>query len=226
MSSHVCAQAVSAERLQAVSPTSVGAERIERKPVLTTTTAFHTRNCIANVCLLSTPVCDCADQQWALRTTWRTASAAGIPFLALAMPTPRSAENGIRAIMRCGAVENPWQEVIHGDAGRARNARAGRPSPRDAVLRVYGIRASTKAGLGHPTSSIAAVDIIAILTGRHLRYDFANPTNPINAHTHLPRRNALSKLSCGPVNRSCVRSRWQLEQTTPHCAASVGNASR
>src|SRR5215469_7970288 len=49
-------------------------------------------------------------------------------------------------------------------------------------LRVDGIRASTKAGSGHPTSSMSAADIMAVLAARHLRYDFADPTNPNNDH--------------------------------------------
>jgi transketolase len=49
-------------------------------------------------------------------------------------------------------------------------------------LRVDGIRASTKAGSGHPTSSMSAADIMAVLAARHLRYDFAGPKNPNNDH--------------------------------------------
>ncbi|MGH7686317.1 MAG: transketolase [Candidatus Dormibacteria bacterium] len=49
-------------------------------------------------------------------------------------------------------------------------------------LRIDGIRASTKAGSGHPTSSMSAADIIAVLAARHLRYDFADPRNPNNDH--------------------------------------------
>ena len=49
-------------------------------------------------------------------------------------------------------------------------------------LRVDGIRASTKAGSGHPTSSMSAADIIAVLAARHLRYDFGNPDEPNNDH--------------------------------------------
>jgi transketolase len=44
-------------------------------------------------------------------------------------------------------------------------------------LRVDGIRASTKAGSGHPTSSMSAADLMAVLAARHLRYDFDNPGN-------------------------------------------------
>jgi len=49
-------------------------------------------------------------------------------------------------------------------------------------LRVDGIRASTKAGSGHPTSSMSAADLVAVLGARHLRYDFANPEHPNNDH--------------------------------------------
>src|SRR5215472_16465687 len=49
-------------------------------------------------------------------------------------------------------------------------------------LRVDGIRASTKAGSGHPTSSMSAADIITVLAARHLRYNFADPANPNNDH--------------------------------------------
>ncbi|HEX4578625.1 MAG TPA: transketolase, partial [Candidatus Dormibacteraeota bacterium] len=42
-------------------------------------------------------------------------------------------------------------------------------------LRVDGIRASTKAGSGHPTSSMSASDLLAVLITRHLHYDWQNP---------------------------------------------------
>src|SRR5919202_1622030 len=49
-------------------------------------------------------------------------------------------------------------------------------------LRVDSIRATTAAGSGHPTSSMSAADLMAVLLARHLRYDFANPKNPTNDH--------------------------------------------
>ena len=49
-------------------------------------------------------------------------------------------------------------------------------------IRVDGIRASTKAGSGHPTSSMSAADLIAVLAARHLRYDFDNPDLANNDH--------------------------------------------
>jgi len=49
-------------------------------------------------------------------------------------------------------------------------------------IRVDGIRASTRAGSGHPTSSMSAADLIAVLAARHLRYDFAHPALANNDH--------------------------------------------
>lgn len=51
-----------------------------------------------------------------------------------------------------------------------------------AQLRVDSIRATTEAGSGHPTSSMSAADLMAVLLADHLRYDFANPKNPANDH--------------------------------------------
>jgi len=47
-------------------------------------------------------------------------------------------------------------------------------------LRVDAVRASAKAGSGHPTSSMSAADLAAVLLAAHLRYDFADPQNPAN----------------------------------------------
>ena len=51
-----------------------------------------------------------------------------------------------------------------------------------AQLRVNSIRASTSAGSGHPTSSMSAADLLAVLAGRHLRYDWDNPRADANDH--------------------------------------------
>ena len=51
-----------------------------------------------------------------------------------------------------------------------------------AQLRVDSVRSSTSAGSGHPTSSMSAADLLAVLVGRHLRYDWDNPGNPANDH--------------------------------------------
>jgi transketolase len=49
-------------------------------------------------------------------------------------------------------------------------------------LRVDSIRCSTAAGSGHPTSSMSAADLMAVLMARHLRYDWQQPDNPANDH--------------------------------------------
>ncbi len=49
-------------------------------------------------------------------------------------------------------------------------------------LRVDSVRASTSAGSGHPTSSMSAADLMAVLVGRHLRYDWDHPDHPGNDH--------------------------------------------
>ena len=47
-------------------------------------------------------------------------------------------------------------------------------------LRVDSVRAAAAAGSGHPTSSMSAADLIAVLVARYLRYDFARPQDPHN----------------------------------------------
>ena len=49
-------------------------------------------------------------------------------------------------------------------------------------LRVDSIRASTSAGSGHPTSSMSAADLLAVLVARHLRYDWEQPKATGNDH--------------------------------------------
>ena len=49
-------------------------------------------------------------------------------------------------------------------------------------LRADSIRSSTAAGSGHPTSSLSAADLMAVLLGGHLRYDFSRPDHPANDH--------------------------------------------
>jgi transketolase len=49
-------------------------------------------------------------------------------------------------------------------------------------LRVDSIRSTTRAGSGHPTSSLSAADLMAVLLRSYLRYDFNDPQNPTNDH--------------------------------------------
>src|SRR5689334_24669245 len=51
-----------------------------------------------------------------------------------------------------------------------------------AQFRVDSVRSSTSAGSGHPTSSMSAADLLAVLVGRHLRYDWDDPENDGNDH--------------------------------------------
>jgi transketolase len=49
-------------------------------------------------------------------------------------------------------------------------------------LRVDSVRAAAAAGSGHPTSSMSAADLMAVLFSGHLRYDFSAPESPANDH--------------------------------------------
>ncbi|MFE0512621.1 thiamine pyrophosphate-dependent enzyme, partial [Streptomyces sp. NPDC058964] len=47
-------------------------------------------------------------------------------------------------------------------------------------LRVDSVRSAAAAGSGHPTSSMSAADLMAVLLAHHLRYDFDRPAHPGN----------------------------------------------
>lgn len=49
-------------------------------------------------------------------------------------------------------------------------------------LRVDAIRCSTAAGSGHPTSSLSAADLMAVLLANHLHYDWSSPKSAANDH--------------------------------------------
>src|SRR6185295_13284536 len=49
-------------------------------------------------------------------------------------------------------------------------------------LRADIIRCSTAAGSGHPTSSLSATDLMAVLLAGHLRYDWDKPKDLANDH--------------------------------------------
>jgi transketolase len=57
-------------------------------------------------------------------------------------------------------------------------------------LRVDSIRCSTAAGSGHPTSSMSAADLMAVLLARHFRYDWQRPRDPANDHLIFSKRHA------------------------------------
>jgi transketolase len=49
-------------------------------------------------------------------------------------------------------------------------------------LRVDSVRAAAGPKSGHPTSSMSAAELMAVLISKYLHYDFANPANPHNDH--------------------------------------------
>ncbi len=59
-----------------------------------------------------------------------------------------------------------------------------------AQLRVDSIRSSSAAGSGHPTSSMSAADLLAVLMSSHLHYDFDAPDDPRNDHLILSKGHA------------------------------------
>src|ERR687887_1475386 len=67
-------------------------------------------------------------------------------------------------------------------------------------LRADSIRCSTAAGSGHPTSSLPAADLMAVLLAGHLRYDWSAPKNPANDHL------IFSKGHASPLNYALFRA--------------------
>ncbi|MBT2397122.1 transketolase [Streptomyces sp. ISL-100] len=57
-------------------------------------------------------------------------------------------------------------------------------------LRVDAVRAADAAQSGHPTSSMSAADLAAVLLARHLRYDFGRPDHPGNDRLILSKGHA------------------------------------
>src|SRR6187401_235485 len=49
-------------------------------------------------------------------------------------------------------------------------------------LRVDSVRSSSAAASGHPTSSMSAADLMAVLMAKYLHYDFDRPEDPRNDH--------------------------------------------
>lgn len=72
-------------------------------------------------------------------------------------------------------------------------------------LRVDGIRASTRAGSGHPTSSMSASDLLAVLITRHLHYDWQQPRLDNNDHLIFSKGHASPLIyavfkACGAIS--------------------------
>ncbi|MET7735293.1 transketolase [Streptomyces sp. NPDC005402] len=67
-------------------------------------------------------------------------------------------------------------------------------------LRVDSVRASAAAGSGHPTSSMSAADLMAVLLANHFRYDVDRPAHPGND------RFVLSKGHASPLLYSAYKA--------------------
>jgi transketolase len=67
-------------------------------------------------------------------------------------------------------------------------------------LRVDSIRSSDAGGSGHPTSSMSAAELMAVLLDGHLRLDFDDPANP--ARDHL----VFSKGHASPLLYACFKA--------------------
>jgi transketolase len=83
-----------------------------------------------------------------------------------------------------------------------------------AQLRVDSIRSSTSAGSGHPTSSMSAADLLAVLVSRHLQYDWDRPDLDSNDHLILSKGHASPLLyaaykAVGVVSDEELTSRYR-----------------
>jgi transketolase len=74
-------------------------------------------------------------------------------------------------------------------------------------LRVDSVRASSTANSGHPTSSLSAADLMAVLLSRYLRYDFAAPNDPGNDHL------IFSKGHASPLLYSMFKAAGAIDDT-------------
>ncbi|BBC31682.1 Transketolase [Streptomyces graminofaciens] len=74
-------------------------------------------------------------------------------------------------------------------------------------LRVDSVRASAAAGSGHPTSSMSAAELMAVLLARHLHYDFERPQHPAND------RFVLSKGHASPLLYSMYKAAGAINDT-------------
>ncbi|WP_329565150.1 transketolase [Streptomyces sp. NBC_01361] len=74
-------------------------------------------------------------------------------------------------------------------------------------LRVDSVRASAAAGSGHPTSSMSAADLMAVLLAHHMRYDFDRPAHPGND------RFVLSKGHASPLLYAAYKAAGAINDT-------------
>jgi transketolase len=73
-------------------------------------------------------------------------------------------------------------------------------------LRVDSVRAAAGTNSGHPTSSMSAADLMAVLLAKYLRYDFDEPGNPANDHL------IFSKGHASPLLYSLYRAAGAIDE--------------
>jgi transketolase len=82
-------------------------------------------------------------------------------------------------------------------------------------LRVDSVKISGEANSGHPTSSMSAADLMAVLISKYLHYDFDTPENPNNDHLIFSKGHASPLLyaiykACGAVTEEEMGTYRQL----------------
>ena len=82
-------------------------------------------------------------------------------------------------------------------------------------LRVDAVKISGVANSGHPTSSMSAADLMAVLISKYLHYDFDTPENPANDHLIFSKGHASPLLyaiykACGAVTEDEMATYRQL----------------
>ncbi len=82
-------------------------------------------------------------------------------------------------------------------------------------LRVDSVKISGRAASGHPTSSMSAADLMAVLISKYLHYDFDTPENPANDHLIFSKGHASPLLyaiykACGAVTEDEMTTYRQL----------------
>src|ERR671917_1886597 len=74
-------------------------------------------------------------------------------------------------------------------------------------LRVDSVRSSDEGGSGHPTSSLSAADLMAVLLDGHLRFDFDEPEDPHRDHL------VFSKGHASPLFYACLKAAGAIDDS-------------
>jgi transketolase len=118
-------------------------------------------------------------------------------------------------VIRVSSSLDPRAATSKQSAAEARDVRPGGSAAAEVVLwrelaqqlRVDSIRASAVPKSGHPTSSMSAAEMMAVLISKYLRYDFDQPDDPGNDHLVFSKGHASPLLysifkACGAISDS------------------------